>query len=165
MSAWLQSLCGFSYHHIVLPLPPLFYKLKEGVALSGSGHSWLQSTQMALAHLGPAFNQQPLELLHLLFRPVSVLLGWYPCCTGFQILSVSLLSCHLYTTKVLLTDWFVQGALLCIQSHIRTLEGLGKKTTMSSDFRKPSLVKEAWCILTKQYGNNMVSNKALIQRV
>lgn len=39
-----------------------------------------------------AFSQQLLEWLHLLFRPVSVLIGWYPCCTNYLILSVSSLA-------------------------------------------------------------------------
>lgn len=51
--------------------------------------AWLRPcAQMASAHLKLAFGQQWLECLHPSFRPVSVLAGWWPCCTGFQILSV-----------------------------------------------------------------------------
>lgn len=153
MSAWLQSLCDLPI--TIVPCHWLLdYNLKAGVALSGSGHC----TQTASAHRGLAFGQQPLELLHLLFRPVSGLVGWCACCTGFQILLVPSLSYRSLPPRPhQRTNAYKEHFCLWTQSHVRTSEGLGKKRSLGSALRKPSPVEEACCILTKQYGNNTES--------
>lgn len=94
MSAWLQSLCNFP----ITILPYIAF-----LSYKAEGHSCLRSTQMTSANLGLTFGQQPLELIHLLCKPVLVLIGWYPTWTDYQTLSVSSLSHHC-TTKVSPTD-------------------------------------------------------------